>query len=279
MRTPGASTAKGKSRSSRPAAVPATSTALPWNASSGTSPRTTSRNEYWGKAFSPPAGQSSSTSPEGDTGMSHAPISTTPPAQAHAPWASPCTRAPAAARATGSPRSPCWTKSGSTRIRPSSPATARTWPTAAAASASTGSGSMRLGAGGTAAASNRASAVACTAAGGGPPGRGGVAHARELVAEDDVARLLHGLGEEAVVLRLPLERAEREVEADHLGAGLGEPLDERARTRSAARRGARSARCSSRRCRRSRPAGSGCACRAATARSRGAPGRGASSPA
>jgi hypothetical protein len=56
--------------------------------------------------------------------------------------------------------------------------------------------------------------------------RGGVPDAGELVPEDDVARLLHGVGEEAVVLRLPLEGGEREVEADHLGARLGEPLDE-----------------------------------------------------
>ena len=142
---------------------------MPWNASSGTSPRTTSRKEYRGKAFSPAAGQLRSTSPEGETGMSHAPISTTPPLKPTSFMGVPVyTRAICSPR-DGNPRSPCWTKRGSVRIRPSSVSTARTWPTAAAAWASSGSGSMRLGAGGTATASNRARAVASTAGGGGPP--------------------------------------------------------------------------------------------------------------
>ena len=72
-RTPGAAIANGKSRSSSPDAVPATSTALPRNASSGTSPRTTSMKRVLReRPVSPAAAQLSSTSPEPDTGTSTA---------------------------------------------------------------------------------------------------------------------------------------------------------------------------------------------------------------
>ena len=71
--TPGCFEANGKSRSSSPEAVPATSTTLPRKASSGTSPRTTSRNGYVENARRPSAGQLTSTSPVGLTGMSIGP--------------------------------------------------------------------------------------------------------------------------------------------------------------------------------------------------------------
>jgi hypothetical protein len=56
---------------------------------------------------------------------------------------------------------------------PSSLSIVRTWPMAAAASARRGSGSIRLGAGGSATDSNRGSALACTTAEAGVPGGDG----------------------------------------------------------------------------------------------------------
>jgi len=61
----------------------------------------------------------------------------------------------------------------------------------------------------------------------GSPGRGRIAEVCELVAEDDIAGLFHGRGEELVVGRLAFEGTEGEVEADHLGARLCQSLDER----------------------------------------------------
>ena len=103
-------------------------------------------------------------------------------------------------------------------MRPSSLAMVRTWPRATAAAASTGSGSMRLGAGGRAGDSKRPSAFAWIASEGGVPGGEGSPTSVNSNPKMTLPAAFMAAAMRLVVRGLALEGAEGEVEADDVGA-------------------------------------------------------------